>query len=762
MNIKRILSFLILALFIKAYGQDSKAFKKIFLDAEYYYITENFQTAQRHYEDLLRMDPQNSNLQYLYGSCCLKISGCKDQATSYLEKAIHNVNPSYKEGSYKERQAPPEAFFLLARAHHIDNDFDTAIEYYAKYRDLKPKMKFADTEYVNAQIKSCELGMSMINNPADVRFSSVGEAINLNNISYNPVISGNDSLMIFSVQKPSRMFIMMSTKQMDRWSEPRSLNNELGLTGNFYPVSLSYDGTELYLVQQDYYETDIFVSHFSNNKWSRIIRLNKNINTRYLESHACVSRDGQTLYFTSDRPGGQGALDIYTSERESGDNWGKATNLGPTVNSYYNEDTPFLTRNDTKLYFSSQGHATMGGYDIFYTEKTENGSWSVPENIGYPLNTADDDLFYNPGWNDQLGYYSFTNDSISGSRNIYSVRIFPAEDLTIGIRKKGEPQMERVTEPVKSSASITSSLGIYYILNNILFDFNDHTLDPAAIREVERVYTLMRKYPEIGIELTGHTDAKGSAEYNLQLATKRAESVADYLTGAGISKDRIKVHAAGETDPVAINRYEDGTDAPEGRKLNRHVSIKINNLQHGKIRVAEIFVPDYLMPRADQTFSILLAESKNLIDTMPGEFLNEPVSRITTDSSHLYSAGNFDRKTDAVKYLNDAIDHGYDQAQLMEKEMLEQLIREKSKGDRYEPLTFTIQIMALKKPVDISYFRDMENVRKYIGKDGFHRYVCGEYNGIDKALKELPLIHRKGYQDAFVMTLNRYERISIK
>ena len=403
----------------------------------------------------------------------------------------------------------------------------------------------------------------------------------------------------------------------------------------------------------------------------------------------------------------------------------------------------------------------MGGYDIFYTEKTNKGSWSIPENIGYPLSTADDDLFYNPGWNEQLGYYSFTNDSISINRNIYAVRIFPIEDLSIGIRKKGEAQSERVERPVKSSTS-NASLGIYYILNSILFDFDDHTLGEAAVREVERVYTLMRKYPEIGIELTGHTDAKGSAEYNLQLAKKRAESVADYLTSAGISADRIVVQSAGEADPIAINKYEDGTDAPEGRILNRHVSIKINNLRDEKIRVAEIFVPEYLAPKQDQAFSVLLSESKNIIDTIPIEFLNEPVSRITTDSSHLYAAGNFERKANAMKYLNKVIDQGYPQARMMEKQMLEELIREKSEGDRFKPLTFTIQIMALKNPVDISYFRDMEKVRKYVGKDGFNRYVCGEFDSIEKALKELPLVRQKGYKDAFVMSVDRYERISVR
>ncbi|MCK4750343.1 MAG: hypothetical protein KAT15_24975, partial [Bacteroidales bacterium] len=170
MNIKKLVLMAFLASLMNLYSQDSKSFKRVFLDAEYYFITENYDTALSIYEDLLIMDPDNSNLRDLSGYCCLKIGSNQSKAFNYLEEALLDVDPSYKEGSYRERHAPPEVYFLLARAYHIQNAFKKAIDLYERFRDLSLSQKFADIEFVNAQIKSCELGMSMINDPIKVKF----------------------------------------------------------------------------------------------------------------------------------------------------------------------------------------------------------------------------------------------------------------------------------------------------------------------------------------------------------------------------------------------------------------------------------------------------------------------------------------------------------------------------------------------------------------------------------------------------------------
>jgi outer membrane protein OmpA-like peptidoglycan-associated protein len=748
-------------------GQGSN-FKQVFMDAEYYMLTEHFSKALSYYENLLRIDPGNANLQYLCGYCYLNITGAEDDAISYLQSAVSNINTKYKEGSYKERQAPPEAYYSLARALQMKNEFERAQYYYEKYSSYIDSRQFADIEYVNQKIKSCELGRSMIIHPINVKFTSAGRQINNKSAAEYPVVSGNDSLMIFTLRKSTGRAVMSSTLDENGWSEPRMLNQELGLSGNFHPVCLSYEGTELYLVRSDYFDEDLYVSHYRPHRWSRIEKLNKNVNTKYFETHASLSRDGKTLIFTSDRKGGQGALDIYSSIRDQGDEWGPAVNLGPEINSFYNEETPFITRNDTRLYFSSLGHSTMGGYDIFYSDKNTGGSWSVPENIGYPISTARDDLFFNSGWDDQLAYYATVVDSISEIPGIYTVRIMPFETLDDSSRIKDDVRSGRKEYPTESlfvkqqeKNGSFSSLGIYYILNNILFNYDDYTLNEVAQREAERIYILMRKYPQINIELTGHTDAKGSIEYNMRLSDKRAKTVKNYLTGKGISPGRIVLKAAGETDPVAINKYEDGTDAPDGRKLNRYVSIKITNLRDENIRLADMFVPNELSPRQDQAYSILLLNSMSVIDTMPETIHNKPVSMIATDNGYLYTTGHFEHKTDAAKYLNEILDLGFPDAEMLEKDKLENMVRDRLEDDPYNTVKYTIQIMALKNPRRVSWFKNLENVKRFDGKDGFFRFVYGEFDNIETAVATLPDIRDKGYSDAFVMPMSKYNKISM-
>ena len=173
--------------------------------------------------------------------------------------------------------------------------------------------------------------------------------------------------------------------------------------------SLNRDGTELFLYKTDNYDGAIYSSKFVNGAWTPIKKLNKNINTKFYESHASISSDGKKLYFTSNREGGKGNLDIYVSERDATGDWGPAVNLGAAINTPFNEDNPFITENDSVLYFSSEGHSSMGGFDNFKSQKIES-VWKTPVNIGYPINTTDDDKFFQPVNNGKNAYYSMTTD----------------------------------------------------------------------------------------------------------------------------------------------------------------------------------------------------------------------------------------------------------------------------------------------------------------------------------------------------------------
>ena len=192
------------------------------------------------------------------------------------------------------------------------------------------------------------------------------------------------------------MLFYYSTKTNGQWSGPVNMNELLKVDRDLFPTSISNDGKTLYLYSSADYDGIIYTSQFENGIWSPLVKLNENINTKYWESHATISHDNKKLYFTSNRKGGYEGLDIYVSERDSTGDWGPAKNLGPVINTPYNEESPFLSKDDKTLFFSSRGHFNMGGYDIFYSTLLPDGEWSVPLNVGFPLNSTDDDVFFKP------------------------------------------------------------------------------------------------------------------------------------------------------------------------------------------------------------------------------------------------------------------------------------------------------------------------------------------------------------------------------
>ncbi|GAH88924.1 unnamed protein product, partial [marine sediment metagenome] len=216
------------------------------------------------------------------------------------------------------------------------------------------------------------------------------------------------------------------------WGPPTEITSQLSNQRDISSSSLNYDGTQLFIYKADDFVGNIYVSNYSDGSWNKIMKLNNNINTKYYESHASVSKDGNTLFFTSNRDEGEGGSDIYLSELQSDGTWGPANNLGASINTPFNEDTPFLTNNDSILFFSSEGHYTIGGYDIFKAKK-KNNTWQKPENIGYPINTTDDDLFFQPLGDGTTAYYSM----LTGykEKEIFKINLFSKKiELVFEIR----------------------------------------------------------------------------------------------------------------------------------------------------------------------------------------------------------------------------------------------------------------------------------------------------------------------------------------
>ena len=394
-----------------------------FFEAESWMLFEEYRDALPLYQQLLRIDPDNANYKYRIGQCYLNISGEKDKAISYLEDAVKNINQRYREGNFNEKSAPPDALFYLGYAYRVNNQLDKAIE---AYRLFKRSMnnRIYDSTIVNLQIQSCYNAKELMSKPQYIRMQNLGGAINSSNSEFNPVVSDNEDIIVFMRREAFYDAILYSTKVNGQWTVPQNMNEMLRVDRDLYPTSLSADGKTLYLYSSANYDGDIYTSKFENGKWMPIVKLNSNINTRYWESHATVSHDDQKLYFTSNRGGTHGGLDIYVSTRNSAGDWGVATNLGPVINTPYNEESPFLSKDGKTLFFSSRGHYNMGGYDVFYSKLLDNGAWSEPVNLGYPVNTTDDDVFFKPINDGYVAYYSVNRPEGFGKEDIYRIEIF--------------------------------------------------------------------------------------------------------------------------------------------------------------------------------------------------------------------------------------------------------------------------------------------------------------------------------------------------
>lgn len=405
------------------FSQSRVELKNNFYDAESWVLFEAYKDALPIYQQLLRAYPNNSNFKYRIGQCYLNTPGEKEKSIIYLEDAIKNINPDYKEGKFRENGAPYDALYYLANAYRINNQLDKALETYALFKkNLNPEVY--DTAVVNLQIQSCLNAKELMSMPLYVKEKNLGDMINEANSEFNPVVSDNGDLIVFARSLAFYDAILYSIKTDGKWSGPQNMNELLRVDRDLFPTSLSADGRTLYLYSSADYDGIIYTSGIENGTWSTLVKLNENINTKYWESHATISHDNKKLYFTSNRKGTLGGLDIYVSNRDSVGDWGPAINLGPVINTPYNEESPFLSKDDKTLFFSSRGHFNMGGYDIFYSTLLDDNKWSVPLNVGYPLNSTDDDVFFNPVNEGYTGYYAKESSDGFGKQDIYNIEIF--------------------------------------------------------------------------------------------------------------------------------------------------------------------------------------------------------------------------------------------------------------------------------------------------------------------------------------------------
>ncbi len=614
------------------------------------------------YQQAQEFNPNNAELNYKIGRC-LYASKQKQEALAHFQRA-QQLKPNVS----------GDVQFWIAKVYHDSGEFDKAIQQYNSYKSSMGEVDMQRLSEVNRLIQQCETGIVLMKKPVRVFIDNVGSKVNSKYAEYSPIVNADESVMFFTSSRPNDANaklsedgsypenIYYSVRANGEWGEPVNPGTPVNTDGHSANAGLSPDGQTLFI----YYAVnggDIYECQAVGDQWTKPVALNSNINTKYHESSASLAPDGKHLYFVSDRQGGVGLRDIYVSEKDAKGKWGTAQLLPTTINTPYDEEAVFSHPDGRTLYFSSKGHNSMGGFDIFKST-FENGQWSAPQNLGYPINTPEDDVFFSLSASGRHGYYSSDRKGGLGDHDIYMITflgnekpmINSAEDNLLAWRTK--PIAETVIEstlpintismtllkgrvldqissqPVAAKIILTDldknvelatfasnaatgkylvslpsgknygitvmsdkylfhsenfnipevamyqeaekdiylnkiAVGSKVVLNNIFFDSGKATLRPESKNELERMVTLLKEYPSLSIEISGHTDNVGSATSNKSLSERRAKAVVDHLIQAGVNASRLTYVGYGFEQPVAPN------DTEANRQLNRRTEFKI-------------------------------------------------------------------------------------------------------------------------------------------------------------------------------------------
>lgn len=403
----------------------------------------NYGKAREFFEKAWKWDTTSSNMAYLVGYCYLQSSANRYKAEGFLERACRNINKQYSAEDPVERGAPPLALYYYGQALHFNYHFTEALTSFSKFRKYAQKDKALIIQ-LDRWIEMTLTGMELTNKPAAVEIINLGDSINSEWPEYSAVMSADEQMLIFTTRRPNSTggkkteggffedIVVAYKKANGQWTSPVSLGKKVNTNGHEASINLTPNGQTLivYRTQQVISGKDtsengnIYYTTFNGREWGPLKEFEADVNSPYHESHACLSADGNLLFFTSERPGGYGGKDIYRCVKLPNGKWSKALNMGPAINTEFDEDGAFIHPDGRTFYFASNGHQSMGGYDIMVATLGEDNKFTNIRNMGYPINTTGDDVFYVTSPDGRRGYLSSAKSGGYGSQDIYCVK-FP-------------------------------------------------------------------------------------------------------------------------------------------------------------------------------------------------------------------------------------------------------------------------------------------------------------------------------------------------
>lgn len=580
----------------------TKKEKRIVKKLKSYLIKENYYDAKRLLSTLEKLP--------IYESFKAQILWRNDDkmASKILANNIIDICP----------ESFPNLYYILAEMAYLDHDYVLSTKYLRKSIDLGLK----GDNYINA-IKFLPLSnekSTIISNP--VKFNpKVVEGISTNYDEYLPTISPDQDYAFFTRRFLSADIDRITSKYEEKfisstivdgtYSFGFPLKYPFNVESNEGGASITIANDILYFTKckkdnQNYNNCDIFYSIRERGEWSEVLSFNENISSKdSWESQPSVSSNGLTIVFASDRKGGFGGIDLYEINKLPLGDWSEPVNLGENINSNYNEKSPFLHTDGQTLYFSSNNHPSVGGYDIFYSRKDSAGKWGVPKNIGYPINSSFDEIslfvstdgnkayFASNSLNGIGGWdiYSFDlhdnakpkkvlflkgsiNDSIdteleirstktnnistfkiSGGKYAAALTISDDEDFVVTVKKKGYSFNSTFIFSDDSTFQSPSELnfklekissGSSFLIKDINFDLDSYHVNEQTSQILYEFANYLKLNSDLTISINGYTDSIGNSNYNLKLSENRAKSVYEKILLLGIAKERLQFQGYGE------------------------------------------------------------------------------------------------------------------------------------------------------------------------------------------------------------------------
>ncbi|TAH27353.1 MAG: hypothetical protein EAZ07_01995 [Cytophagales bacterium] len=516
---------------------NKSSIRKIKKEADELYIDEIYASALPIYLKLDVLKPDDVEMNYKIAICYLH-SSTKGKAAPYLLKAQQ----------LDKKHEFEDINYYLGVAYHYGLEFDKAIETYEKYKLLlKPNQDYTKdvTRIVNKYISNCHVGKQLMKNPVKVHIENLGPKINSASEEGYPVITPDDKTLFFASKridlsglKPGEEVedvfedIYVSVKTDGVWSNSKKVGRGLNTFKHDAPLSVSANGKMLFFYTTDKNNsTDIYFIENKDTAWTKPAPFTR-ANSPSWETGACISPDGNKFYFCSDRPGGYGGMDIYVCTKTD-KGWGVPKNLGSEVNSEWDEEAPQIMPDGVTMYFSNNGPNSIGGLDIFKTIQKDN-VWSIPQNIGFPVNTPEHEVHISLTSDGRKGYFSSHKSDSYGEDDIYLIEF---------------PEI-KIPEAVFVPAKDTVIKQVKYILpkenqvfaHKIFFDFNIAAkYTEASYPAMQEMVDILNKNPNLKIEIGGHADNQGNQDVNQIISEKRAKGVYNYLLSEGITENRMMI-----------------------------------------------------------------------------------------------------------------------------------------------------------------------------------------------------------------------------